>query len=119
MHYEKSLIWVLVVRKIFCNVYVRELDTEIIIRSKVVGDSKEACFNEAGDILIPFNEGSIDESQFYAELGEIIIGTKDGRVNDREITIFKSNGLAIQDAATAKLVYEKAVEKGVGCNIDL
>lgn len=97
----------------------RELDTEIIKRSKFIGDSRTACFNEAGDIMIPLKEGAILESHFYAELGEIITGKKPGRVNDEEITLFKSNGLAIQDAATAKLVYDKAVKKGVGQNIEL
>ncbi len=92
----------------------RELDTEIIKRSKLIGDSREACFRESGDIIIPLKEGAIDESHFHAELGEIITGKKDSRIDDREITIFKSNGLAIQDAATAKLVYEKAVKAGIG-----
>lgn len=96
----------------------RELDTNIIKRSKFIGDSKTACFNEAGDILIPLKEGAIGESHFYAELGEIITGKKTGRANDKEITLFKSNGLAIQDAATAKLIYEKAVEKGIGIKIE-
>ena len=95
----------------------RELDTEIVKRSKFVGDSKEACFSEAGDIMIPLKEGAISESHFYAELGEVIVGRKQGRVNEKEITIFKSNGLAIQDAAAAKLVYEKALEKGIGTKV--
>jgi alanine dehydrogenase len=97
----------------------RELDTEIIKRSKLVGDSKEACFSEAGDIMIPLKEGAIDESHFYAELGEVVTDKKEGRVDDKEITIFKSNGLAIQDAATAKLVYEKAVEAGIGVELEI
>lgn len=97
----------------------RELDTEIIKRSKLVGDSREACFSEAGDIMIPLKEGAIDESHFYAELGEVVIGEKEGRVNDQEITLFKSNGLAIQDAATAKLVYDKAVEAGIGTEVEI
>jgi alanine dehydrogenase len=97
----------------------RELDTEIIKRSKVIGDSHAACFSEAGDIMIPLKEGVIRESHFHAELGEVITGRKPGRVNDREITLFKSNGLAIQDAAAAKLVYDKAVEKDVGLEISL
>jgi ornithine cyclodeaminase/alanine dehydrogenase-like protein (mu-crystallin family) len=92
----------------------RELDTEIIKRSKFIGDSKEACFNEAGDIMIPLQEGAIDKSHFHAELGQIITGDKEGRINDREITLFKSNGLAIQDAATAKLVYDRALAAGIG-----
>lgn len=97
----------------------RELDGEIIRRSKFVGDSKEACFKEAGDIIIPVNEGVVTESHFYAELGELITGKKAGRVNDKEITLFKSNGLAIQDVATAKLVYEKALAAGIGQSIEI
>jgi len=97
----------------------RELDTEIIKRSKFIGDSREACFKEAGDIMIPLQEGMITESHFYAELGEIITGKKPGRLSEDEITLFKSNGLAIQDAATAKLVYDKARELGVGSEVKL
>jgi alanine dehydrogenase len=97
----------------------RELDTEIIKRSLFVGDSREACFSEAGDIMIPLSEGAITENHFYAELGEIITGKKNGRTDNKMITLFKSNGLAIQDAATAKLVYEKAVEKGIGVKVEI
>lgn len=97
----------------------RELDTEIVKRSKFIGDSREACFKEAGDIMIPLQERSITEAHFHAELGEIITGRKPGRLTTDEITLFKSNGLAIQDAATAKLVYDKAKELGVGKEIEL
>jgi ornithine cyclodeaminase/alanine dehydrogenase len=97
----------------------RELDTEIVRRSKFIGDSYEACFKEAGDIIIPVNSGEIAKSHFYAELGEIITGKKPARENDAEITLFKSNGLAIQDAATAKLVYDKALEAGKGISVEI
>ncbi len=97
----------------------RELDTEIIKRSKFIGDSKEACFKEAGDIMIPIAEGAISAEHFYAELGEIITGKRNGRIHNDEITIFKSNGLAIQDVATAKLIYDKAIEAGIGTMIDI
>jgi ornithine cyclodeaminase/alanine dehydrogenase len=93
------------------------LDTEIVRRSKFIGDSKEACFSEAGDIMIPLAAGEIEESHFYAELGEIVTGQKKGRTSDEEITLFKSNGLAIQDAATAKLVYDKALKAGIGVEV--
>ncbi|MCX6833591.1 MAG: ornithine cyclodeaminase family protein [candidate division Zixibacteria bacterium] len=96
----------------------RELDTTIVKRSTVVADSYEACLKEAGDIMIPISEGAIDKSQLKAELGEIITGRKPARTSDREITLFKSNGLAIQDAATAKLVYDKAVAAGIGTRVD-
>jgi ornithine cyclodeaminase/alanine dehydrogenase len=97
----------------------RELDTTIVKRSKFIGDSKEACFNEAGDIMIPLQEGSIDESHFHADLGEIVTGKKDRRTSDTEITIFKSNGLAIQDTATAKLIYEKAKQNNIGVDVEI
>ena len=97
----------------------RELDTAIVKRSKFVGDSHEACFKEAGDIIIPVNDGEISKDHFYAELGELLVGKKDCRINDEEITIFKSNGLAIQDVATAKLIYDKAKEAGIGTNIQI
>ena len=97
----------------------RELDSAIVKRSKFVGDSREACFKEAGDIMIPVNAGEIPVEHFYAELGELITGKKTARVNDKEITLFKSNGLAIQDAATARLVYDKAVAAGIGLNVGI
>lgn len=97
----------------------RELDTAIIKRSKIIADSYEACLNEAGDIMIPIHEGMIDKSHLYAELGEIITGKKLPRIDDKEITLFKSNGLAIQDVATAKLVYDKAIQAGIGTEVEL
>jgi ornithine cyclodeaminase/alanine dehydrogenase len=97
----------------------RELDTAIVSRSLFVGDSREACFSEAGDIMIPLNEGVISESHYHADLGEVILGKKSGRMDDRQITLFKSNGLAVQDAAAAKLVYEKALEVGIGVKVTI
>ena len=97
----------------------RELDTAIIRRSKVIADSMEACLKEAGDIMIPLQEGAISQTHIYAELGEIILGRKQARANAQEITVFKSNGLAIQDAATAKLVYDRARQMGIGQDVVL
>jgi len=95
----------------------RELDTALILRSKFIGDSREACFNEAGDIMIPLEAGEIQESHYYADIGEIVTARKEGRTSADEITIFKSNGLAVQDAATAKLVFDKAVKQGIGIEV--
>ncbi|MBD3382234.1 MAG: ornithine cyclodeaminase family protein [candidate division Zixibacteria bacterium] len=97
----------------------RELDTKIIKRSKLIADSREACLNEAGDVMIPIKEGEIDEAHIHADLGEIVTGKKEGRTDEHEITLFKSNGLAIQDAATAKIVYDNALKNGVGSLVEL
>lgn len=85
----------------------RELDTGIIKEAKVVVDSVEAIMEEAGDILIPIAEGAITEGHIYAELGEIVLGWKEGRTKDDGLTAFKSVGLAIQDSSVASLVLKK------------
>jgi len=97
----------------------RELDDNAILRSKVVVDSKEAALAEAGDIVIPLKDKVINETHIYAEIGEIITGKKHGRISDDEITLFKSVGLGVQDAAAAHLAYKNAREAGVGFEAEL
>lgn len=97
----------------------RELDVTVIKRAKLIVDSREAALKEAGDIMIPIAEGIISQDHIHAELGEVITGKKNGRESDREITVFKSQGLAIQDVSTARKVYELAVSKGTGKELDL
>jgi len=97
----------------------RELDDDTVLRSKVVVDSREATLVEAGDIVIPLKANVISQTHIYAEIGEIITGKKRGRISDDEITLFKSVGLGVQDAAAAYLAYKKAREAGVGFEADL
>jgi ornithine cyclodeaminase/alanine dehydrogenase len=97
----------------------RELDTAIIRRAKVVADSLEACLKEAGDIIMPLQEGAITQAYIHAELGDIVLGRKPARTNAEEITLFKSNGLAIQDAAAAKLAYDRARQAKIGQDVVL
>lgn len=97
----------------------RELDTAAIANSKFVVDSKVAASKESGELLIPMSEGILTSANIHAELGEIITGERLGREDDSEITVFKSNGLAVQDAATAKLVYDNAIKAGLGVEIDI
>jgi len=92
----------------------RELDTTAVVRAKVVPDFVDACLVEAGDIIIPITEGAITRDHLHASLGEIVAGRRPGRENDREITLFKSVGLALQDASVARLVFRRAREAGAG-----
>ena len=69
--------------------------------------------------MMPIEEGVITADHIHAELGEVVTGLKSGRTSDSQITVFKSNGLAIQDAATAKLVYDKAREMGIGKEVEI
>ncbi len=97
----------------------RELDTAIVQKAKVVADYTSACLAEAGDLIIPIQEGAISEDHIHASLGEIVAGLKPGRESAGEITLFKSVGLAVQDAATAVKVYELAQAAGVGEEVEI
>jgi len=97
----------------------RELDATAIKRAKVVVDSRDAALKEAGDLMIPISQGIISPDHIYAELGEIITGRKIGRESEDDITLFKSQGLAIQDVSAASKVYEIAVKKGLGKTLEL
>jgi len=74
----------------------RELDTETVKEAKLVVDGREAALREAGDILIPMRKGAITEDHIYAELGELVLGLKPGRVEGDGLTVFKSVGLALK-----------------------
>jgi alanine dehydrogenase len=87
--------------------FARELDTTAIVRSKLFTDRYESIFNEAGDFLIPKKEGVITDDHVKAEIGEVLLGTKKGRENDKEITVFKSLGIALEDIFSAYHIYEK------------
>jgi ornithine cyclodeaminase/alanine dehydrogenase len=97
----------------------RELDDTSVQRSKIIVDLKEAALLEAGDLLIPISKGLLPQNPVYAELGELVTGRKRGRINDQEITLFKSVGLAVQDAAAAFKVYSLAREAGLGKNVPI
>jgi ornithine cyclodeaminase/alanine dehydrogenase len=96
----------------------RELDTETVKKSRVIVDLRVAAMAEAGDLIIPMKEGKIADSLF-AEIGEVITGSRPGRVSSEEITLFKSVGVGIQDCAIASLAYRKAREAGIGTEITL
>ena len=85
----------------------RELDTTAIVRSKLFTDRYESLFNEAGDFLIPKKEGAVTDEHVKGEIGEVLSGTKKGRENDKEITVFKSLGIAAEDIFSAYHIYEK------------
>jgi alanine dehydrogenase len=97
----------------------REIDTDAVVHSRIVVDSRDAHALECGDLLIPLAEGAITADHFADELGEVICGMKPGRSNNSEITMYQSVGVAIQDVATARMLVTMAVERGVGTDIDL
>ena len=92
----------------------REIDSATVAAAKVVLDSRAGVLAEAGDILIPIEEGVINQDHIYGELGEICSARKPGRTHPDEITLYKSVGSAVMDIATAAIVYQRAMEQNVG-----
>jgi len=95
-----------------------ELDP-LILKDAVVVVDDPAQAVAAGEINVPLANGLFSVEDIYATLGEIITGHKQGRVDDRSITVFDSTGVAIEDIALAEVVYEKAIQSGGCLSIDL
>ena len=98
---------------------MQEVPEDTIKRARLVVDSREACWAEAGDLIIPCDKGLISKNDIYAELGEIAAGTKHGRESDAEVTFFKSVGNAVQDVSVARKVLEEAGRLGLGLEVEL
>ncbi|WP_255151579.1 ornithine cyclodeaminase family protein [Halorarius halobius] len=98
-----------------------ELADELLADATIVIDDYEQC-THSGEINVPYGEGLLDDGDIYAELGQIVTDAVAGR-GERDgpegVTVFDSTGLAIQDVATAHVVYEHADEKGNGYPFEL
>jgi ornithine cyclodeaminase len=94
--------------------HARELDTAAVVKSRLYVDRRESTLNEAGDFLIPKKEGAVTDAHIVAELGEVLTGRAEGRRSADEVTLFKSLGLAVEDVASARHIYEKARASGTG-----
>jgi ornithine cyclodeaminase/alanine dehydrogenase-like protein (mu-crystallin family) len=92
----------------------RELDSALVSNASVFVDSREAALEEAGDLLIPIGEGLLSRDSIKAELSELVLGRKRGRLSDSEVTLFKSVGLASEDNAAGWLAYRRAMRRGIG-----
>lgn len=99
--------------------FTRELDTHAVVKARMFVDRRESTLNEAGDFLFPKKEGAINDDHIIGEIGEILLGTVQGRQSADEITLFKSLGLAVEDVASAHHIYTKALENGMGTPVEL
>lgn len=97
----------------------RELDGATVAASALFVDRRESTVNESGDYLIALREGAIGADHIRAELGEVLLGKAAGRTSERDITLFKSLGLAVEDLASAVFLYEKARHMGAGVTVQL
>ena len=87
----------------------RELDAEALKRARVVVESRASAQAE-----FPAGANDLREACVHAEVGEILAGKLPGRESERQITLYKSVGVAVQDAVAARLVYDAALMNGLG-----
>lgn len=97
---------------------MHEFDADVVSRARVFVDSEEACREEAGE-LIAAMEGGVTGADTWTELGAVLLGEASGRSSPEEITLFKSVGLAAQDACAAGAAVDAAVAAGLGQAVDL
>ena len=86
----------------------REVSSDLVAVSRLYSDQTEATKRESGEYLIPLQEGLIKEDHIVGSIGELLLGKVSGRTDDSQITMFDALGLAIEDVACAKYVYERA-----------
>ena len=98
---------------------MQEVPAATVSRARVFVDQRRAAWAEAGDLVIPREQGLIDESHIAGELGELVLGRVAGRADDNQITFFKSVGNAVQDAAVAQLAFQRARALGLGTEVRL
>jgi ornithine cyclodeaminase len=101
----------------------RELDDQTIVDALVCVESRRAALAPvpagSNDLTQPIRDGLITPEHVHAELGELVSGAKSGRASAEQITLYKSVGVAVQDAAAAALVLRKARDAGAGRELAL
>lgn len=98
---------------------MREVPPETVSRALVVVDEVGAALAEAGDLIAPLEAGTIARAHLELELGHLVNGAKPGRVDERQVTLFKSVGNAVQDIVVARYAVERATALGIGQRIEL
>ena len=96
----------------------REIDSETMAAASLFVDRRESTMNEGGDYLFAMREGLIGPDSIRAEIGQLLTGRHPGRVARDEITLFKSLGLAVEDLASARFLYDKAQRLNAGSWVD-
>jgi ornithine cyclodeaminase len=98
----------------------RELPVETVAAAALFCDSRESVRHEAGEFRLAREQGAIGgEDHIRAELGEVLAGTAAGRTDDRELTVFRSLGIGVEDLAAARLTVENARRRGLGTEVEL
>lgn len=96
----------------------QELDPQILRDARIVVDEPEQSLH-GGELNVPVAQGLLSATDIAATLGEVVAGQAAPRRSPRDITVFDSTGLAIQDVALAAAIFQRAREQGVGQAVEL
>jgi ornithine cyclodeaminase/alanine dehydrogenase-like protein (mu-crystallin family) len=102
-----------------CRPDQREMDPALVLRGRLFVDSRAAALVESGDVVMAIQEHRFSPSHIAGELGELLDGKVEGRRSPRDVTIFKSLGLAVEDIVAADLAYRRAVAQDIGRELQL
>jgi ornithine cyclodeaminase/alanine dehydrogenase-like protein (mu-crystallin family) len=97
---------------------MQEIPGETVQRASVWVDSRAASLAETGDFIKPIRAGMFGDDHIAAELGEVVLGRAPGRQSAGEITLFKSVGVAVQDALAASIALNNAKRLGIGQEVE-
>ena len=96
----------------------QELESALVASARVYVDDRAQSV-ASGELEVAVKEGALTADDIVAELGEVIAGKATGRTSDDQITVFDTSGIAVQDLASSKVAYERAVEAGLGVSVEL
>jgi ornithine cyclodeaminase/alanine dehydrogenase-like protein (mu-crystallin family) len=80
-------------------------------------DSRTSARAEAGELRHAMDAGLISESHILGEIGEVLDGKVPGRMSSHDVTVYKSLGVAAQDLAAARVIYDRAMREGMGARV--
>jgi ornithine cyclodeaminase len=102
-----------------CRPNQQEMPPPLVKRGLLYVDSRAAAIVESGDIVMNIASGLFDQSHIRGEIGELVLGRVGGRTSAKDVTVFKSLGMAVEDVVAADLVFRRAVEQGAGTELTL
>jgi ornithine cyclodeaminase len=93
------------------------MDPELVARARLIVDSRAAALQESGDVVLGIQQGRFTSAHIAAELGQVISSPELGRTGEKEVIIFKSLGLAVEDLVAAHLAYRRTVNLNRGASL--
>jgi ornithine cyclodeaminase/alanine dehydrogenase-like protein (mu-crystallin family) len=99
------------------RLFAREVDDEVVAMSRFFVDSRTSARAEAGELKHAMDAGLVSESHILGEIGEVLAGKVPGRTSSHDVTVYKSLGVAAQDLAAARVIYDRAAREGMGTRV--